>query len=78
MVGTIPNAEQLLARLDGLPPDTAELMFGNSVYHIKFDQRDSKPIYGHRYSFFLHDAVDDVPEYVVHWEPFVQYVKCRV
>jgi len=72
MVGTIPNAEQLLARLDALPPDSTDLAFGNTVYRIRFDERENKPIYGHRYSFFLHDAVDDVPEYVVHWEPFIQ------
>ncbi|KAI0318351.1 mRNA capping enzyme-domain-containing protein [Amylostereum chailletii] len=72
MVGTIPNAEQLLERLDALPADTEELMFGNEVYHIKFDDRENRPIYGHRYSFFLKDAVEDVPEYVVHWESFVQ------
>jgi mRNA (guanine-N7-)-methyltransferase len=72
MVGTIPNAEQLLARLDALPADSAELSFGNSVYRIKFDDRENRPIYGHRYSFFLRDAVDDVPEYVVHWEPFIR------
>ncbi|KAI0060810.1 guanine-N(7)-methyltransferase [Artomyces pyxidatus] len=71
-VGTIPNAEQLLARLDSLPPDAQELEWGNSVYKIRFDERESRPIYGHRYSFFLRDAVEDVPEYVVRWENFVQ------
>ena len=61
-------------RLDGLPPEASDLKFGNDVYHIRFDDRVSRPIYGHRYNFFLKDAVEDVPEYVVHWEPFVQYV----
>ncbi|KAI0035963.1 mRNA capping enzyme-domain-containing protein [Vararia minispora EC-137] len=72
VVGTIPNAELLLARLDELPPDDTELSFGNSVYSIKFDDRENRPIYGHRYSFFLRDAVENVPEYVVQWEPFTQ------
>ncbi|KAH9063713.1 mRNA capping enzyme-domain-containing protein [Lactarius deliciosus] len=71
-VGTIPNAEQLLMRLDQVPVDSPELSFGNSVYSIKFESREPRPLYGHRYSFFLQDAVEDVPEYVVHWEPFVQ------
>jgi mRNA (guanine-N7-)-methyltransferase len=71
-VGTVPNAEQLLMRLDQLPADAPELSFGNSVYSIKFESREPRPLYGHRYSFFLQDAVEDVPEYVVHWEPFVQ------
>jgi len=71
-VGTVPNAEQLLTRLDQIPADAPELSFGNSVYSIKFESRESRPLYGHRYSFFLQDAVEDVPEYVVHWDHFVQ------
>ena len=71
-VGTIPNAEQLLTRLDQIPADSPELSFGNSVYSIKFESREPRPLYGHRYSFFLQDAVEDVPEYVVHWDAFVQ------
>ncbi|TFY69279.1 hypothetical protein EVG20_g3228 [Dentipellis fragilis] len=73
-VGTIPNAEQLLQRLDALPPDTpsSDLSFGNSVYKIRFENRTSRPLYGHRYWFFLRDAVEDVPEYIVHWDNFVQ------
>ncbi|EJD05943.1 mRNA-methyltransferase [Fomitiporia mediterranea MF3/22] len=73
-VGTIPNDKFLLERLDALPPDQdrSDLSFGNSVYKIKFDDRERKPVFGHRYSFFLRDAVEDVPEYVVHWDNFVQ------
>jgi mRNA (guanine-N7-)-methyltransferase len=73
-VGTIPNAEQLLMRLDQIPAESSELSFGNSVYSIKFETRQPRPLYGHRYSFFLQDAVEDIPEYVVHWESFVQCV----
>ncbi|KAH9857707.1 mRNA capping enzyme-domain-containing protein [Lenzites betulinus] len=71
-VGTIPNAKQLMEQLDGLPKDAEDLSWGNSVYKIRFEQRDRKPIFGHRYWFYLQDAVDDVPEYVVHWDNFVQ------
>ena len=74
LVGTIPNAEQLLMRLDQIPADAPELSFGNSVYSIKFESREPRPLYGHRYSFFLQDAVEDVPEYVVRWDNFVQFV----
>ncbi|ETW85458.1 hypothetical protein HETIRDRAFT_311168 [Heterobasidion irregulare TC 32-1] len=76
-VGTIPNAEQLLARLDALPPG-APPSFGNDVYRIRFEDgeraRDkaARPVFGHKYWFFLRDAVEDVPEYIVHWEPFVE------
>ncbi|KAL7283075.1 hypothetical protein ACG7TL_002499 [Trametes sanguinea] len=71
-VGTIPNAKQLMEQLDALPPDTQDLSWGNNVYRIRFEDRRSRPIFGHRYWFYLKDAVDDVPEYVVHWENFVQ------
>ncbi|KAI0831777.1 mRNA capping enzyme-domain-containing protein [Trametes gibbosa] len=71
-VGTIPNAKQLMEQLDGLPAGAQDLSWGNSVYKIRFEQRDRKPMFGHRYWFYLQDAVDDVPEYVVHWDTFVQ------
>jgi mRNA (guanine-N7-)-methyltransferase len=76
-VGTIPNAEQLLTRLDQIPANAPDLSFGNSVYSIKFESREPRPLYGHRYSFFLQDAVEDIPEYVVHWNAFVQCVHTR-
>ncbi|KAK7693073.1 hypothetical protein QCA50_002638 [Cerrena zonata] len=70
-IGTIPNSAQLLEALDQLPEDTEDLSFGNSVYKIRFDKRHDRPLYGHRYWFYLKDAVDDVPEYIVHWDNFV-------
>ena len=62
--------------LDSLPPDQDpnDLSFGNAVYQIRFDDRERRPMFGHRYSFFLKDAVEDVPEYIVHWDNFVQFV----
>ena len=61
-------------QLDALPPDTEELSFGNPVYNVKFEKRSQRPIFGHKYWFFLKDAVDNVPEYVVYWDNFVQSV----
>ena len=58
-------------RLDALPKGAKDLSFGNSVYTIRFESRTERPLFGHRYWFFLKDAVDDVPEYIVHWENFV-------
>ncbi|KAI8998984.1 mRNA capping enzyme-domain-containing protein [Trametes punicea] len=71
-LGTIPNAKQLMEQLDALPPDADDLTWGNNVYRIRFEDRNNRPIFGHRYWFYLKDAVDDVPEYVVHWDNFVQ------
>ncbi|THG97181.1 hypothetical protein EW026_g4772 [Hermanssonia centrifuga] len=71
LVGTVPNGSWLLERLDAVPKGAQELTFGNNVYQIRFEERDHRPIYGNRYWFYLKDAVDDVPEYVVHWSNFV-------
>jgi len=71
-IGTIPNAEQLIEHLDSLPPNTEDLSFGNSVYQVRFEERTQKPVFGHKYWFSLQDAVDNVPEYVVRWDNFVQ------
>lgn len=62
------------SQLDALPPDSEELSWGNSVYKIRFEERSERPLYGHRYWFYLKDAVDDVPEYVVRWDNFVKWV----
>jgi hypothetical protein len=51
--------------------DPETLTFGNSVYNVQFDTYKG-PIYGHRYMFFLADAVEHVPEYVVDWDNFVR------
>ena len=59
--------------MDDLPPDTKDLTFGNSVYKIRFENRAGRPIFGHRYHFFLRDAVEDVPEYVVHWDVLARF-----
>ncbi|WVR03912.1 hypothetical protein IAU60_000911 [Kwoniella sp. DSM 27419] len=69
-MGTIPNADLLLEKLNALPEDDEELRFGNSCYYVQFAERRHKGIYGHQYHFFLTDAVEDVPEYVVDWENF--------
>jgi len=53
-------------------PERARLEFGNNVYRIKFDtrHRPGADYYGHRYHFYLEDAVEDVPEFVVYWQNF--------
>jgi len=58
--------------LQEIPPDSEDLSFGNSVYKIRFESRDHQGIFGHKYWFYLRDAVEDVPEYVVLWDSFVE------
>jgi len=49
--------------------------WGNSIYRVRFAEAPPKtavfrPPWGWRYSFFLEEAVEEVPEYVVPWEAF--------
>lgn len=69
-IGTIPNSDFLLEQLNSLPAGQQDLSFGNDVYTIQFDDREKQPVFGHKYNFFLRDAVENVPEYVVRWENF--------
>ncbi|GAA5991141.1 hypothetical protein JCM11641_004044 [Rhodosporidiobolus odoratus] len=86
-LGTIPDAGNLFNHLNDSIADQEEqnpdtppnLEFGNSVYRVKFDSRDplvdettgEVSVFGHRYTFFLQDAVEEVPEFVVYWDEFV-------
>lgn len=63
----------LSEHLDAADPANP-LVFGNSVYSVKFDTREHDSMYGHRYTFYLQDAVEEVPEYVVYWDNFVACV----
>jgi mRNA (guanine-N7-)-methyltransferase len=85
LIGCIPSSDVIGARVrdfnnnhnkttttttDG---DTAE--WGNSIYRVRFPGPTPtdgvfRPAFGWRYSFFLHEAVEEVPEYVVPWEAF--------
>ncbi|GAA5911100.1 mRNA (guanine-N7)-methyltransferase [Sporobolomyces salmoneus] len=75
VIGTIPDAENLLEKLSQVPEDSEQLAYGNTVYGIKFDTRtppNPDSWFGHRYTFFLQDAVEEVPEYMVPWDKFVE------
>ena len=54
-------------------PKVAE--WGNSIYRVRFPGDTPKdgifrPPYGWKYSYFLEEAVEEIPEYVVPWEAF--------
>lgn len=65
------------ALLDIIPETAAELRIGNPYYQIVFEKRNHEGIYGQAYSFTLADAVEDCTEWIVHWEPFVEYVRLK-
>lgn len=67
-IGTIPDEETLFGRLEETG-DAAALEFGNDEYKVEFDIRYAQGDmpFGNKYHFWLKDAVDNVPEYVVDW-----------
>ena len=49
--------------------------WGNSIYRVRFpgptpEDGIFRPAFGWKYNYFLHEAVEEVPEYVVPWEAF--------
>ncbi|KAJ9572677.1 mRNA capping enzyme [Nakaseomyces glabratus] len=73
--GTIPDSEFLRYKLNKIGKDVQEPKWGNQIYSIKFSNNDyhengnefPSP-YGQMYTFWLEDAIDNVPEYVVPFE----------
>ncbi|KAL3956342.1 hypothetical protein ACCO45_009188 [Purpureocillium lilacinum] len=72
--GTPPPAEPEDGELEeGEAEPTAE--WGNSIYRVRFPGKTPedgvfRPAFGWKYNFFLDEAVEEVPEYVVPWEAF--------
>jgi mRNA (guanine-N7-)-methyltransferase len=58
-ISTIPNSEEIKKRAVANNP------FGNDYYSIEFDQVEHFAPYGCSYTFWLKDAIDNVPEFVV-------------
>lgn len=81
-----PSAQQVETRLVLMPKlkrmkksrrvrRRRPLEWGNGVYRVRFPDKTPedgvfRPPFGWKYSFFLHEAVEEVPEYVVPWEAF--------
>ncbi|KAI9752169.1 MAG: mRNA cap guanine-N7 methyltransferase [Lichina confinis] len=58
-----------------LPTKDSRLEWGNDIYRVQFPAPTPKdgifrPPFGWKYSYFLEEAVEGVPEYVVPWEAF--------
>ncbi|KAK4105216.1 guanine-N(7)-methyltransferase [Parathielavia hyrcaniae] len=58
---------------EGEAEETAS--WGNEIYRVRFPGPTPadgifRPPFGWKYNFFLHEAVEEVPEYVVPWEAF--------
>lgn len=72
-IGTIPSSDFIREKVTKLPP--GEKKFGNDIYSVTFENQPPsdgyfRPPYGNLYTYFLQDAIDNVPEYVVPFEAF--------
>ena len=70
-IGTIPNASWIVRRMR----ESQSLEFGNQFYQIRFEQGEPFMSFGHKYHFNLKDAVDDCPEYLVHFPTLVELAR---
>ena len=53
--------------------------WGNSIYRVRFPGKAPedgvfRPPFGWKYSYFMEEAVEEIPEYVVPWEAFRAFV----
>ncbi|XP_071959248.1 mRNA cap guanine-N(7) methyltransferase-like isoform X2 [Antedon mediterranea] len=60
-IGTTPNSTELVKRLK----ESDGVSYGNEVYKITFENKDSFPIFGCKYDFYL-DGVVNCPEFLVY------------
>ena len=69
------HTPQANSKREDQQPELAVAEWGNSIYRVQFPGDTPKdgifrPPYGWKYSFFMEEAVEEVPEYVVPWEAF--------
>ncbi|KAK0707558.1 mRNA capping enzyme-domain-containing protein [Lasiosphaeris hirsuta] len=60
---------------EGEAEEEETAQWGNDIYRVRFPGKTPadgifRPPFGWKYNFFLHEAVEEVPEYVVPWEAF--------
>lgn len=75
-IGTMPSSDFIrdrILRKDFM--DQENKKFGNDLYSVTFENETPsdgvfRPPFGHKYNYYLQDAIDHVPEYVVPFESF--------
>ncbi|SCW00534.1 LAFE_0C06304g1_1 [Lachancea fermentati] len=73
--GTIPDSEFIRYKLNKFSKDVEKPSWGNSIYKVTFENNDYQQndyefpnSYGQMYTYWLEDAIDNVPEYVIPFE----------
>lgn len=69
------NTEAPDAPEDGEVEEAERTEWGNDIYRVQFpgatpEDGIFRPPFGWRYTYFMREAVEEVPEYVVPWEAF--------
>lgn len=69
------KASENVAAEDGEVEDEDIPEWGNSIYRVRFPGKTPedgvfRPPFGWKYSYFMEEAVEEIPEYVVPWEAF--------
>jgi mRNA (guanine-N7-)-methyltransferase len=70
----VTNKDEVDAPEDGeVEEETPE--WGNNIYRVRFpgatpEDGIFRPPFGWKYSYFMEEAVEEIPEYVVPWEAF--------
>jgi mRNA (guanine-N7-)-methyltransferase len=64
---------------DGEVEEDERASWGNDIYRVQFpgptpEDGIFRPPFGWKYSYFMREAVEEVPEYVVPWEAFRAWV----
>ncbi|EGW31870.1 uncharacterized protein SPAPADRAFT_155616 [Spathaspora passalidarum NRRL Y-27907] len=75
-IGTIPSSDVIKSKIvqkQYYKTEAGKCKFGNELYSVTFDKEPPadgvfRPPFGNKYRYWLKDAVDDVPEYVVPFE----------
>ncbi|KAF8534506.1 mRNA capping enzyme-domain-containing protein [Trichophaea hybrida] len=75
MLKNVAGSLKTGGRFIGTIPQHGVQEWGNSIYRVKFSKPPPRagtfrPMWGWEYNFFLEEAVEEVPEYVVPWEAF--------
>ncbi|AET38016.1 mRNA (guanine-N7)-methyltransferase Ecym_2270 [Eremothecium cymbalariae DBVPG len=73
--GTIPDAEFIRYKLNKFSKNDEKPSWGNSIYKVSFSNNsyqlngyEFESPFGNMYTYWLEDAIDNVPEYVIPFE----------
>ncbi|KAL2835245.1 mRNA capping enzyme-domain-containing protein [Aspergillus cavernicola] len=79
---TKKKEREVVAKQEAAEPEDGEVEeedkkveWGNSIYRVRFpgatpEDGIFRPPFGWKYSYFMEEAVEEIPEYVVPWEAF--------